>query len=209
MRSNWLSSASSSALMEPAISVAVEGSTDEAIAKRLCADLGIGVRASYVKNGKSLLDRRLSGYNQAARHGPWFVMRDLNGDAACAPTLVADLVPRRSPNLILRIPVKASEAWLLADVEGLSRYLRVRGGQIPPDPEAIRRPKRALVSVAARSRDPAVKADMLPRPRTGREVGVGYTYRMIDFVFNHWSPERASERSDSLARCMRALKAMR
>lgn len=107
-----------------------------------------------------------------------------------------------------RIPVRTVEAWLLADSVGISSYFRVSRGLLPRDPEALERPKRAIVDIARRSRSPKIKDDMVPEPGTQREAGLGYTGRIIAFVTNVWDPERAAALSDSLRRCMEALQGL-
>ncbi|HVL69627.1 MAG TPA: hypothetical protein VM364_20380 [Vicinamibacterales bacterium] len=74
------------------------------------------------------------------------------------------------------------------------------------DPEALQHPKQALVNLARRSRRQAVRTDMVP---TGeREVGVGYSARLIEFAQRHWDPSRAAEASRSLARCIEAVRSV-
>jgi hypothetical protein len=190
------------------ITIAVEGPTDKAIADRLCAEAGHEVAYAYITDGKHELGRRLSGFNEAARWAPWFVLRDLDDDAACAPRLRRRLMPQPSPRMCLRIAVRSVEAWLLADAKGLSRFLGVPQGRVPPSPESLARPKRSLVDLAGESRWPAVRADMVPARGLSREVGTGYTVRVIEFVRTGWDPARARDRSESLTTCMNALSAL-
>jgi hypothetical protein len=187
------------------ISLAVEGVSDEAVAKRLCLLCKHEVVASYVKGGKTELDRNLHRYNAAARFEPWVALRDLNGDAPCAPALVAKLLPEREPEMLLRVPVRSVEAWVLGDGPQLAKYLKVRLGEIPTQPESLHRPKRSLVDLARRSRDGRVVDDMVPREGSGREVGPGYNARLIDFVVNRWRPDEAAKNAPSLESCLHAL----
>jgi hypothetical protein len=68
-----------------AITAAVEGDVDEAVVRSLIEHIQAKIRAVYGRTGKSHLQRRLSGYNQAARFSPWIVLVDLDHDAECAP----------------------------------------------------------------------------------------------------------------------------
>lgn len=73
----------------------VEGDLDEAVLRRLAAEASLLIGTVYGKNGKDDLDRRLAGYNNAARFAPWIVLRDLEHDAECAPVLRSRLPPER------------------------------------------------------------------------------------------------------------------
>lgn len=188
------------------LTAAVEGVADEAVARRLVHWAGMEVAAVYGGAGKHQLDRRLPAYARAARLQPWLVLRDLDHDADCAPSLRRQLLDFHTSELLLRIPVRAVDAWLLADVAGVIEYFRVRAKDVPEDPEALDRPKRSLVDLARRSRRRAVRRAMVPEPGLSAEVGVGYTGTVLEFVQGIWSPERAAERSDSLRRCLAALR---
>src|SRR2546428_1532903 len=134
------------------VTVVGEGDIDVAILKRVLRDHGMEVAHAYPTGGKPSLDRNLQGYNNAARHSPWVVLRDLNGDAPCASALVQTLLPLPSTHMRLRIAVRAVESWLLADAEAMGRFLGVRVAHIPPQPETVNRPKLEIVNLARRSR---------------------------------------------------------
>jgi hypothetical protein len=163
----------------------------------------------YGKRGKQDLLNRLPNYNLAATQwSPWVVMVDLDDDASCAPDLVTMQLPEPSPYMRFRVAVRAVEAWLLADPEGLSTFLSVAQGRIPRRPDDEFDPKATLVDLTRHSRRRAIREDMVPSPRGGRRVGPGYEGRLIEFVAGGrggWRPDVAAERSDSLARCIRRL----
>lgn len=188
------------------LSVAVEGISDEAVVRRLCTTTGVEVGAVYVTGGKPKLDARLGGFNHSAQYRPWLVLRDLDTDAGCAPTLRAQLLPHPAPGMHLRIPVTSIEAWLLADRTHIAQFLGISLRAVPTEPDSLMRPKRTLVDLAQRSRKRAIREDLVPREGTARELGPGYTARIIEFATTLWNPEEAAERSDSLARCIRRLK---
>ena len=80
---------------------AVEGPTDEPLAKRLIEAVDMKPKATFIARGKSKLDPRLPGYNAAGRHSAWLVLRDLDHDDAgsCVPALVQSLLggsPKRN-----------------------------------------------------------------------------------------------------------------
>lgn len=187
------------------LSAVVEGPIDEAVIRRLAARSSLGVSQVHVKHGKDRLDRKLSGYRQAARHSPWLVLRDLDHDSDCAPELVRQLLDSDAGELLLRVAVRAVEAWLLADAERLARHLSIRTGRIPDRPEELPDPKRTLVELAAGSSRRAIREAMVPRAGHTAKVGPGYTAELIAFASKPWRPGVAAERCDSLARCLRSL----
>ena len=190
------------------VTLAVEGTTDEAVATRLCHHAGLEVLAAYPAGGKRSLDSRLRNYNYAARFEPWFVLRDLNSDAECAPDLLSSLLPTPAPKMCFRLAVRAVESWLIADRVGLSRFLSVPVREIPLDSDGLPRPKRILVDLARRSRRRSVIAEMVPPEGVSSEVGAGYTTQVVSFCRDYWDPARAASQSDSLRRCVEALRAM-
>jgi hypothetical protein len=195
-----------SELLEPmTISAAVEGDVDEAVARRLILEVGARPGPVYGKNGKAALRARMSGYNQAARHAPWLVLVDLNGDAECAPPLRRDWIPAPADRLCFRIVVRQVEAWLMSDAERLARYLSVPRHRVPADPETLENPKVAMVNLARGSRRRDLKNDMVPRPGSGRGVGPAYTSRLIEDATGHWRPGIAAGGSDSLRRALGCL----
>ena len=187
---------------------AVEGLVDEAVVRKLVALAGGRTGEVYGRNGKQALRLRISGYNNAARRSPWVVLVDLENEADCAPPLRDEWVPAPAPNLCFRVVVRAVEAWLMADGPTLARYLGVRLARIPEAPETVDNPKNSMVALARQSRRKDILQDMVPRERSGRRVGPAYTSRLIEYVQEHWRPDVAAARSESLQRaigCLRRL----
>ncbi len=61
--------------MRQSLTLATEGFDDEAVARKICAVLGITVAQSYPACGKSKLDPKIMAYNKAAVFAPWLVLR--------------------------------------------------------------------------------------------------------------------------------------
>jgi hypothetical protein len=183
----------------------VEGLLDQAVVRRLADDAGLPLGQVHVKRGRNQVERHLSGYNNAARRSPWLVLVDLDRDE-CAPTLRRLWLPSPTPLMHFRVAVRSIESWLLADQERIAEFLGIDPSLIPQMPEEERTPKRKLVDLARRSRNSALQEDLVPRPGSGREEGRFYAFRMSDFIENHWRPEVAAERSDSLRRCRERLR---
>jgi hypothetical protein len=188
------------------VTVAVEGSTDTPVVRKLLAHLGLDMGAVHEKNGKLGLDQRLLGYNNAAEYAPWLVLRDLNHDAPCPSALIMRLLPQCASQMCFRIAVREMEAWLLADREKLAQYLSIPISRVPLNPENIESPKLALINLARRSRRRSVRDDFVPAPGITASVGPGYLARVTEHAMRYWRSDVAAESCRSLARCLRALR---
>jgi hypothetical protein len=193
---------------ETVISGAVEGPVDEAVLRRLFHEIGATPGPIYGKRGKDRLVQQVAAYSHAARLAPWVVLMDLDRDADCAPTLRNRLLPDPAPALCFRIAVRAIEAWLLADRERFAEYFGIALSKVPPQPEALPDPKRAVVDLARSSRRKEIRHDLVPRQESGRTVGPAYTSHLLAYiqdVRNGWRPKIAAEGSQSLKRALRCL----
>ncbi len=156
---------------------------------------------SYSEGGFGYIKKNIGGFNEAARGCPFFVLTDLD-TVDCAPTLIEDwLGESLHPNLIFRIAVREIEAWLLADIEGFSKYTGISLVNFRNDPEEIADPKAELMRLIKRCRFRKIREDILPKNEFA-SVGPNYNGRLGEFVLNHWSISRAMERSDSLRRAL-------
>ena len=190
----------------PHLKAAVEGLIDAAIARRLAQAVGFDGCTVYETGGKPRLDERLSSYNAAAKHGAWLVIRDLDRDAECAAHLINAKLPRVSPTMCFRVAVRAVEAWVMADSDEFARVFGVAPNSLPARPDEVPDPKLAVVNLARRSRFKLVREDLVPGDGLSARVGPLYNARMVQFVQTRWRPERAASRSESLGRCLRALR---
>jgi hypothetical protein len=188
------------------IAAAVEGSVDEAVVRKLIVHAGGKPGTVYGKNGKPFLRQKIKGYNNAARRTPWIILVDLDRDADCAPPLCHTWLPQPAPYLCFRIAVRQVEAWLMADAEALATFLSVARGKIPADPEGLDHPKTTMVNLARQSRRKAVRADMVPRQGSGRQIGPAYTSWLTEYVESRWRPEVAAQRAESLRRAIACLR---
>ena len=191
------------------ISGAVEGLVDEAVLRVLIRHVGASAGPVYGKHGKDYLLKNLRAYNYAAASAPWVVLVDLDHDLSCAPTLRDSWLPQRAPKMCFRVAVREIEAWIMADRARLSRFLGIDERSVPADAEAVADPKSVLVQLARRSRWKDIRQDMVPRPRSGREVGPAYNSRLIEFVQDKakgWRPEVAAHACESLRRCLACLR---
>lgn len=181
-------------------SIAVEGFADESAAIKLCRNLNIGITVIHNCRGKAGLDRRLAGFNAAAFYSDWLVLRDMDQDAECAPSLRTRLLPHPADRMTFRLVVREVESWLLADKEQFAIFFRVAESLIPSAPETLPNPKERLLSLISRSRSKEIKLDMLPRPGSGGREGPLYAARLAEFAERHWRPAIAAKSCESLAR---------
>lgn len=183
------------------VTVAVEGPTDLAVVERLLAGAGASVDRAFTVSKPAILDR-IPGYNEAARHTPWYVQIDLDRDYMCPPSARREWLPAPSPNLAFAIAECEVEAWLLADAVRLAAALRCPVEQISRRPDEVEDPKGHLLRLARLSSNATVRSQFLPRPRSGRRVGPEYASELIRFAGSRWRPDVARQRSPSLARAM-------
>jgi hypothetical protein len=187
------------------VNIAVEGDLDEVVLRSVLTSVDIEVDNVYGKRGKDHLRENIKRYNQAARHGGWVILVDLNNDAECPPPFINSWVPTRNPNLQLRIAVRAIESWLLADRMEIARFLRVPMQKIPTQPENEVNPKQTLINITRISKSKALREDIIPSRISTAFQGPGYTSRLIEFAMNHWKPGRAARHAPSLKRSIGSL----
>lgn len=186
---------------------AVEGWTDIPVAQKLIRSAGREPQQSFVAGGKSRLDPRIPGILDSSSGLDWLILRDLDHDAPCASALVQRLFAgRRCCRVFLRVAVRASESWLLADAHEFAREFNVPTGCLPESPDRLENPKQTLVEVCGHSRRSEIRTAMTPRAGSGRRVGPEYAARIVTFARQKWEPDRAALRSPSLARTLAALK---
>lgn len=170
---------------------------------------GIDYTTHRSGRGKSSIDRRIPGFNSAAKSvgAKTIVLRDLDQDAECAPALRRRLLPNGDSRLCFRVAVREAEAWLLAEPKSLSSYMKISEKLVPPAPEKLDNPKILLVDLARTSRSSVIRREMVPEPRSGISVGRGYVSIILDFVTSSWDIERAvrEERAPSLTKAFAAL----
>ena len=184
------------------IIVATEDILSEAVAEKLIQETGgqLQVVQKLGRQGFGYLRSRMLKFNQMARTQPVFVLTDLDR-VECATTLIENWMGQRrlAPGLLFRVAVREIESWLLADHEAMRRLLGRTQLRLPDAPDALADPKETLVRLA-RKGPRAVREAIIPEPGAVASQGLGYNNILVDHVRNHWSPERAASRSDSLSR---------
>lgn len=189
-----------------AVSLLVEDTICEVLARRLLSTasqrLSFGV--CYMANGFSYIRERLVDFNRAAKGIPLLVLSDLVGD--CPVTQVARWLPYGiHHNLVFRIAVKESEAWILADTEGIANFLKITSRIVPRSVDELPDPKKTLIDLASKSRLKSLRQSLVPKPNTTAKVGPDYNSTMSEFVRNAWDPYKAAQNSPSLKRALMSI----
>ncbi|MCC5062667.1 DUF4276 family protein [Xanthomonas campestris] len=188
------------------VAIATEDELSEIICRKLLGEVGIKPFLELRRGGSGYLRGRIPSFCQMAQNYPVIVLTDLDL-VVCAPRLVADwlrnqIVPQ---NFLLRVAVREVESWLLADGSALSSYF---GVEMRVDSvENISDPKQFLLEKLRRSQR-AIRTSVVNVRRGQAYCGVGYNNELAGFVREAWSPERASQHSDSLSRMRRRISEM-
>jgi len=136
-----------------------------------------------------------------------FILTDLD-TIACSPELIRqwfnlhNAQPQPPKNLLFRIAEREVESWLIADRNGLPRFLGISVTHFDKSPDQLSDPKQHLLNILRKGRK-KIHKQMLP---TGvAHVGPEYNHQLCQFVRNNWNIATAVEVSPSLRRAMNAI----
>ena len=160
--------------------IVVEDRLSENILRKAVQHCGSNVGNCYKKNGCAYIDGKIRAFNNASKYSPFIVIRDLD-KYDCAPMLIKTLIANKNNNLILRIAVRESETWLLADKKNFSKYLGISENSIPDDVENIRNPKEYLIDIARKAKK-SIREDIVPERGTIAKYGKNYN-GCLEFSF--------------------------
>jgi hypothetical protein len=156
-------------------------------------------------HGSAKIRKNIAAYNLAARYGHYFVLTDLDTAYGCATELINHWLPHeRSPQLIFRVAVHEIESWLLADRESFASFFSVSETLLPLSSDTEPDPKQRVFNLVRKSRNRKIREAILPKDEYAR-IGPGYNTEFCHFIWNHWSIEKARQRSPSLDKAMAAL----
>jgi hypothetical protein len=184
----------------------VEGPLDEAVLRYLLKTIeGYNILGCNQMGGRSKIQKKAADLN-AAKELTSVVLVDLDKDS-CPPTLIGQWLPDgRSPNFLLRVTVRAVEAWLLADRNNAADFLGIPLKDMPKHPESLDDPCQTLVNLARKSKKRHIREDIVPDPKNkSAQMGKGYNERLSEYVYKAWSIEAALEHAPSLNRTYRVL----
>lgn len=192
------------------VNLAVEDELSEAALRRILQEVSpsFQVRVCYGKQGIGYLKRTIEGFNKAAKGLPYIVLADLDREQ-CPPHLVKKWVKQPiHPHLIFRIAVREIETWLLADQQGLTRFLGLSPSAIPTPVEEILDPKRELIALARKSKKRKWREAIVPPPGSTKTQGSDYNAALRVFVDTHWDIGQARLQAPSLDKAWRAIEAL-
>jgi hypothetical protein len=182
---------------------------DEAAAFRLITAVGHSPGVCYGKKGCGYIQKKIQGFNRSARSTCYLTLVDLmDTEFSCPPDVLAGWVPHLDPNMLFRVVVRELESWLLADRQNIADFLSVSLIRIPENPEEIRDPKRELVDIARRSRNPRVRRSLVPDFGSTAQVGKLYVSEMNTFINTQWDPQIARRMAPSLDSCLSKLEGL-
>lgn len=190
------------------INLAYEDDLSEAVMTKLLESFGnkYSIHNTYTGYGFGYLKSNIKGFNQSSIATPFFMLTDLD-NYECPPSLIKDWITfPLLPNFIFRIAIKEVEAWLLADKEGLSEFMKVSLANFPTAPENETDPKRTLIQLAKRSRIRRIREDIVPINENAK-VGPNYNGCLMEFVFEKWDILNAMSSSRSLEKAFSKLEA--
>ncbi|MFZ1983772.1 MAG: hypothetical protein WAU91_05115 [Desulfatitalea sp.] len=191
------------------IYVATEDALSEAVADRIVREVnqGLHVAVRVGRKGNSYLRKRFVELSETARNIPVLLLTDLDR-IPCASTLIDQWSRGRmsAGDMLFRVAVRETEAWLLADREGFAHFAGIPKAKLPRDPELLHDPKQTLLDLVRRFGRREIKTNLLPGPGSTAKIGFGYNLVLGDFVRDHWSVRSAAIQADSLERTCRRLR---
>lgn len=157
------------------------------------------------QGGFGYLRSRMDSWKQLAQQQTVVLLTDLDR-TTCPVRLLEEWLgsPMKCPEkLIFRIAEKEIESWLLADHEAITTLL---GNKIklPREPDTLPDPKQYLLEQAKKA-PRRTREDLVAETGSTAKQGLGYNARLVSWVADDWSPQRAANRSPSLCRARNAL----
>lgn len=183
--------------------VATEDELSESVARKLLREVGFGGPATFVgRKGNGFLKANLKKYRDTARRIPVVVFTDLDAKR-CAPSLVDEWLgaDRAFGKFCLRVAVRETEAWVMADRKGFAEFMGISEAKIARDTEAIPDPKRRLLELAHGARR-SLRLGLLPAVGAAAIQGLDYNRLLGEFVTDVWSVAEAERSNRSLNRAM-------
>jgi hypothetical protein len=141
------------------------------------------------------------------------LLNNLEQEAQCAPSLLEKWLkgyPAEGLRCI-RIAVRAIESWVMADTEGLGKFLGVDPKRIEKEwrnsgkPDFIDFPKDFLVQrVIPLSPKNEIRNSMIPGEN--ERVGKGYNNQLRRFLSEFWDPVKGAKNSPSLKSALKRIR---
>lgn len=161
------------------------------------------------QGGAGTLRKNMPKYNNLAKKFPVIILTDLD-NANCVVEFKNNWLKgiKVEQNLHLRIAIRESESWLLADKFNLAKWLEISENLILDNPEILPDPKQHFLTIIKKSKNRDLKEDLLPAKNNKSLVGLAYNYQVTKFVEQHWNPDKAMQNSDSLKRLVKVIQSL-
>ena len=190
------------------INIIVEDSLSGDVAEKLLEQSGGDYKGNgpFISGGKGNI--RMNEINGASESYPHLVLLDQDSESECPPRVISrEIKGGLSPNFVLCFATMEIESWLLADAEGLAKYLGVSKTQdrFPQNTDAVSHPKEHLIGIARRSRSRRIREGLVPDPEGTAAIGPNYNEALRGFVLNQWNARNGALRSRSLKRALAKL----
>lgn len=186
--------------------ILAEDQLGEAILRRILLDrLAVEDAITLQKGGGGLSRVQETFYkaNDLARREVVFCLIDLDS-RDCEVQFRDEFCSRSGVGLLAEymtfcIARREAESWLLADTDGIERYMNLPDGLVDPNSEMnTAHPKEYLVGLARKSKSKNIREALVP---TGAaRVGVGYNTQLTRFIEMEWDVERAQSNNRTLKR---------
>lgn len=158
-----------------------------------------------VERGFGNIKRSIIKYRNASHVYPHVVLTDLDNHE-CPMSLIAEWRVARLPaQMMFRVAVRETEAWLLADQAAFAAFVGVPNTKVPMAPEELRDPEQALINIVRHSRNRRLAAELVPPAGSPVTIGPLYNERLVQFVRDAWNPAVARTCAPSLDRMLRRL----
>ena len=181
--------------------LAIEDELSEAISTKILKNFGVEIMTVLGEGGNAYLRRKAPELNRSANGIDIFMLTDLDSPKDCPLKLIhAWIKGPLNSRFLFRVAVMEVESWLMADRDGIAKFLSIPVNRIPLNTDDIPKPKEFLVSLARRSKKRKLRDELVPKPGARIPVGYGYNTRLSEFVREHWDLERAVTVSPSLKR---------
>ena len=193
--------------MKRDVLLVVEDELSGIVLRKLVEELGKGLFVNNVllMGGFGKIKTGVQRFKNASKVTPHIVLTDLDM-RDCAPTLLKDWsVDTATKDMLFRVAVREVEAWLLADREGVAKYLNLPLAKIPQHPELENDPKQAFFSLVRKCKKRRLVEELVPATGSSASIGPLYNSRMGNFVRDNWNIQRAAVNSDSLSRAIKRI----
>ncbi|MFT6659683.1 hypothetical protein [Maritalea sp.] len=161
--------------------------------------------------GFGYIKSNLQKFHNLALTYPVLIITDMD-QHQCPPSLrrnwlaAANLDEPLPNSMLFCIAQTEIESWLLADTRGIAQFLSISQARLQQNIElTVIDSKEYLINLARRSRNAAVRKEICPERGSSAITGMGYNYKLSQFVRNDWDVERAAENSSSLRRTINKL----